>query len=220
MPSGALITLDGEHRWHGTTPWTLQRDLNGSYRVEAELSGYESWVRTLSVSPGDVRDLEIRLDRKTAAKAAVRSLLVPGWGQRYGERPGKAALLFGAAVVAGGGALWAHLDYRDEVRTFERARDAYLDEQSVETIPDRRRQMEEASRDAGDVYDLRQGFLLALGGIYAVSLIDALFLSPGPSEGAFSMGPANGKPVSLALFGTPDGVSLGLKYSRNLGGAR
>lgn len=220
VPSGALVTLDGEYRWRGTTPWTLERDLEGTYRVSAEVRGYERWSRTLSFSPGDVRELEIQLDRKTALKAAVRSALVPGWGQRYNDQPTKGWVLLSGAALAGGGLAWSHIVYSGRVDDFEDARDAYLREKNVDALSGRREKMEREAEQADDAYTLRKGWLIGLGAVYAASVIDALFLSPGSSEGSFSLAPVADSPLALSVSGTPDGLVMGIAVHKKLGGVR
>ena len=63
-PSGAVVTLVGDHKWKGITPWDLNRGLTGSYEVHANLKGYERWERTIHLAGGEIRDLEIQLHPK------------------------------------------------------------------------------------------------------------------------------------------------------------
>jgi hypothetical protein len=199
-PSGALVTLSGEHVWRGSTPWDLTRGLRGDYEVTAELSGYERWRRKIHLAEGETRELAIRLDRKTALKAAFRSVLLPGGGQFYAERPKKGAFFLAGTAVAAGGLLWAHEVYNDDLDELGDARRAYQGASTVDEIERLRPIFEDRRRDADRSFDRRQVMLGITVGLYAASILEALFHFPGPGEGRFaSVGPwgEDGPHVSL-----------------------
>ncbi|MBM3285746.1 MAG: PEGA domain-containing protein [Candidatus Eisenbacteria bacterium] len=213
-PSGALVTLAGAHRWRGTTPWDLQRGLQGTYWVSATLSGFERWRRTIEIAPGDVRDLSIELVPKQRWKAAARSVLLPGWGQRYAEQPGKGALFMLGSLGAVGGLWWLDEDYKDHVESFRAARDAYLAEENVTWLDDKRRQMERAQRRADRAYDRRQVLLVATVGVYALSVLDAFLFFPEPAGGIYAgVAPWGAGGPMLAVGGEePSGIGLSLRW--------
>ncbi|NWF91199.1 MAG: PEGA domain-containing protein [Ignavibacteriaceae bacterium] len=221
-PSGALVTLVGAHRWRGTTPWDLQRGLEGTYRVSATLSGFERWRRTIEIAPGEVRDLSIELVAKRRWKAAARSAVIPGWGQRYAEQPGKGALFLLGIVGAAGGLWWLDEDYGDRVEAFRTARDAYLAEENVTLLADKRREMERAQGRAERAYDRRQVLLAATVGVYALSVLDAYLFFPEPSAGTYAgLAPWGKDGPGLALREDgPAGIGLSLLWPFQGGGTR
>lgn len=221
-PSGAVVTLIGDHRWRGTTPWEVDRGLTGSYEVSAKLRGYERWHREIDLRPGEDRELNIRLSPKRQWKAVARSLLVPGWGQFYGDQTRKGtAFLLGTA--AGGIALaWTHEAYQDEVDDYRRAREAYFDEDRLEELPALKSRADGARRAADRAYDRRTAALAVTGGFYLVSILDAALLFPSPSEGSFAaISPwgSDGPRLSLAPRGV-DGLALSVDLRGPKGGSR
>ncbi|MBD3161427.1 MAG: PEGA domain-containing protein [Candidatus Eisenbacteria bacterium] len=217
-PPGALVILEGEHRWTGIAPWDLNRNLRGSYKVIAQLDGYEHWERTIHLVEGESRELQIRLSPKSAWEAGLRSLLVPGWGQQYAGSSGKGALFFFSAAALGGGLWWADAAYQDRVDDYRDARGAYLsafDSGSVEDVEALRGEMQRAEGKADDAYDRRQVVLYAVGGIYLISLVDALFFFPEPSRGRFVLSRFGENGPSLALEPSPVGE---IRLSLSLGG--
>jgi hypothetical protein len=221
-PTGALIELTGAQQWRGMTPCDFNRGLKGPYRLTAKMRLYERWSRNLNLAAGESREVTIRLTPKSAWKAAVRSMIVPGWGQFYAEEPGKGTLLLGAAGVAAGGLLWTHLVYRERVDDYDAARERYFNSTHYEDLADLRASMVRADKRAGDAYDLRQGFLYATAACSAISFLDALFFFPSRSEGAFAtIRPFGDGGPDLALRPAPGGsLRAAIVLRENHGGAR
>lgn len=221
-PSGVLVHLLGEHRWTGTTPWELRRGIDGTYRVVAHLDGYEGWKRTITIGRGESRDLDIRLVPKAGWKAGLRSMIVPGWGQAYGEKPAKGALFLAGTALAAGGLVWANEDYRNRVDDYESARNAYLETTNIDELDPLRAKADRARGRADRAYDRRQALLYATVGLYAASLLDAVLLFPGPSEGSYaSLSPWGTDGPQLALAPSREGnLTLALRWTEGKGGVR
>ena len=222
-PSGALVTLRGAHIWRATTPWDLNRSLGGRYDLSVELTGYELWKRTIHLVEGENRDLDIRLRPKQAWKAGLRSLLLPGWGQVYTDRPEKGRLILLGGVALLGGLWWTHEEYQDQVDDFDEAWNAYVGTTtSGDELDERRETMKRSQRRADRAYDRRQLFLYAAGGLYAFAFIDSYFFFPKPSEGSFaSFSPWGERGPSLALDGSQVGeVRLAVRLRGLQGGER
>jgi len=180
-PTGAIVHLRGAYEWVGQTPWDLDRGIQGVYLVEARLPGYEVWKGEVVVGPGGISSLHIRLSPKSAWKAGVRSLLVPGWGQFYNGSGLRGGLILGASAVALGGLLWTHELYRDEVDDFDAAKAAYQGATRQEDLPALKARLDKASRDADRAYDRRMVLLGAAAGLYALSFLDAVLFGPSGS---------------------------------------
>lgn len=220
-PSGALIRLYGEHRWTGTTPWDLQRGIEGVYRVEAQMDGYEKWQRKVTVVRGESRELQIRLTQKSALRAGIRSMIFPGWGQVYGERPTKGGLFMAGTLALAGGLVWADEDYQSRTDDYRRARRTYLASTNIDDL-DRLRARADRARDRADrAYDRRRVFLYATAGAYAASVLDALLLFPAPAEGSFASFAPWGEGGPQICIGAPRGdFALALRWTPKEGGAR
>ncbi len=220
-PSGAMIRLYGEHRWTGTTPWDLQRGIEGVYRVVAHMDGYEAWQRKVSVVRGESRELEIRLTPKQPWKAGIRSMILPGWGQVYGERRTKGGIFMVGTLALAGGLVWADEEYRNRTDDYRSARQTYLDATSIEELDALRARADRARGRADRAYDRRRVFLYTAAGAYAASVLDAFLLFPAPAEGSFaSVSPWGERGPQISL-GAPRGeLALALRWTRMEGGAR
>jgi hypothetical protein len=117
-PPGAVVRLSGEYEWVGRTPWSLHRPLSGIYRVEAHVPGYQIWHGQIMLGPGEPQDLRIRLSKKTRFGAGVRSLVLPGWGQRYNDVPtrGWVYTIGEIAALSGSIVFWEIYQDRGRVR--------------------------------------------------------------------------------------------------------
>lgn len=92
--------------------------------------------------------------------AAMRSMLVPGWGQLYKGESRKGWALVGAWGVAAGGAVTAHV-------LRGRAEEAYLDEDDPARVADRYDRFNTWHR-------VRNNAALAAAGVWLVAYVDAL----------------------------------------------
>lgn len=69
IPEGARIYIDNQYR--GITPLELNSFNAGSYRVRAELNGYELMARTIEIKPSENRTEEFRLKPNSGAISVV-----------------------------------------------------------------------------------------------------------------------------------------------------
>lgn len=213
-PPGATVLLRGPYELVGTTPWSLTRSLSGIYRIEVRRPGYEGWSGEVVVGAGT--ELDVTLAPKTRIKGLARSLVIPGWGQTYLGASGKGRLFLAAEVAALGGFIWMHELYRDDVRRFDDAADAYRNEPREELLPALRRELNRRSDDADRSYDRQQLVALAGAGVYAVSALDALLFTPasGPpglaTEGADAARTEGPRIQLAASTGPQHGARLGL----------
>lgn len=116
--------------------------------------------RTAAPAEGTVPDVRYVVLRDGRPDAALRSMLVPGWGQLYkGERT-KGWVLAGLWGLTATGSLYAHVRWQD-------ARDAYRAERDPGRVDDRY-----ARADAW--YKARNNLVLGAAGVWLVSYVDAL----------------------------------------------
>jgi len=181
-PPGATVLLHGPYELIGQTPWTLTRDLSGVYRIEVRRTGYESWNGEVVVAPGAGTTLEVDLNRKNRLRAFARSAILPGWGQTYAGNADRGRIFLAAELLTLGGWIYTHELYQSEVDDFDDAAEAYRSATRQEELPALRRALNRAGRDADRAYDRRQLLVAAAAGVYAVSLLDALFFSPIPGD--------------------------------------
>ena len=181
-PPGAEIVLEGEADLSGVSPITFGYLLIGEYRLTVRKHGFESYSTTLILDPAQPQQVNVRLSPKTAAKAALRSFLIPGWGQKYSGQRTKSlffgALFFGSAINL----YMTHNDYvdkRDEyVQRLDEYDDAYASGGNITYLERSHAAMVDAQLTAHDAESDRR---LAAGitiGIWGLNLIDALLFTP------------------------------------------
>ena len=110
----------------------------------------------------------VRVEDPRAA-AAMRSLLLPGWGQQYKGQKTKGWILTGLWSVAAAGTVVAHIRRKQ-------TRDAYLAETNPDLVP--------ARYDTFNTWHkARNNLALATALLWAYSYFDALLFRPAPPAG-------------------------------------
>ena len=180
QPAGAEITLDGSPLGH--TPYVHWLP-NGDHRLGFALPGYERNSLTLRSDFGGAQTLLIELTPKTRGKALLRSLILPGLGQRYRERRTRSWLFSIAAVGAAGFAMMNQSAYDDAVADYDAARAEYRAAYSQVDMDAAFAVMEESFASAGRTRDRRDFAMLTLGGVWLANLVDAALGSPVANAG-------------------------------------
>ena len=100
-PAGSIIYLEGEYGLAGRTPYTILKNLKGTYRIRAKKWGYETYTGLYEFRPGVSQRISVNLTKKTRSRAAFRSLILPGWGQRYSDQPAKGWIITTWSLTSG-----------------------------------------------------------------------------------------------------------------------
>jgi hypothetical protein len=116
--------------------------------------------------------------------ALVRSLALPGWGQRYKGETVKGWVVTGVWAAGLAGAAATELGYRQ-------AREAYLEETDPALVPERGDTM-----DAW--YKARNNVLLGVGVVWALAVLEA--------------GVTGGTEAAVAVGPTPGGAALRIRF--------
>lgn len=210
-PEGAEVVLTGDAVVAGVTPTFFQQGLVGQYKVEIKKYGYETYKTKVVLDPLRQMEISADLSRKTGFKAAVRSMVIPGWGQRYGDQKTKGVVFNLLAVGSVAAFLIADQDFDkkyDRFRDWEDTYDSslaaggsYADLQRVHG------ELINAQQEAYDAEDTRRVSVGAVAGVWALSIIDALFFFP-EEGGTFTV-------KGLTVKPTADTKSVGLTLSHN-----
>jgi hypothetical protein len=148
----------------GATPLTLSGVSPGKYRVRAIDPAFERWQRTVEVDGVQKDTVWMSLRERTSARAIVRSLCLPGWGQFYSSRPVAGWMYAISAAALFGGSIAAQARYVDRIDEASRA-------QTIE-------EYDRAVQKAEDARRLRNGLQGAVAGVWGVNLIDATLFHP------------------------------------------
>jgi hypothetical protein len=148
---------------------------------------FESVRENVAVRPQEVQTRYVTLADPRPA-AALRSMVVPGWGQLYKGHKGKAIVAGSAWVATLGGTAIAH-------RSRNRARRLYLDETDPALVSDRYAVFNDRQK-------LRNTLAVSAAAVWLLSYIDAI-ATPGRSVIA---------PVNLSVSPTGDGASFAIVW--------
>jgi hypothetical protein len=186
-PSGASFRITGEQVVVGRTPMTFARGLTGRYEVRSLEPGYATWRREVHLDGVSADTLWMTLQRKGAAGAGLRSLIVPGWGQFYSGRPGMGATFLAAGLVTGAAFGLTSWRYHDRVTDYDAANDRYQAATTQSAIDAAFAARQSASNRAEDAYKQRQIAMGVAGGVWGLAVLDALLHFPKVSEGGVSL---------------------------------
>ena len=163
-PAGASCRIDGDRIIVGRTPLVMERGLVGRYRVRSIEPGYEPWARHINLSGATADTVWMELRPKSPFRAGFRSLLIPGLGQFYSQRPGMGWTWLGLAGLAGAGAIVANNEYHNR-----------LDDIDLAGSPGDR---QDAIRRADDAYNDRQFAIAVAAGVWIANTLDAMIFFP------------------------------------------
>ncbi|MDH4157991.1 MAG: PEGA domain-containing protein [candidate division Zixibacteria bacterium] len=180
-PEGAQITLTGDVMISGITPATFEHTLVGDYKLELRKYGYERYRTHVTLDPAKMTEVSVRLSPKTRYKAAGRSLVIPGWGQRYTDQKTKGLLLTVFAVGSVAAYLIADDDFDDKravlndwQRQYDRAYRSGIYDDMVRLYDE----LDAAQGEAYDAENIRRITIGAVAAVWCLNLLDALFFFP------------------------------------------
>jgi hypothetical protein len=181
-PPGAEVQLAGDASVTAITPTTFYQTLIGDYRVTITRFGYEKYTTHINLDPSKLMTLQVGLTPKTRFKAAVRSLFIPGWGQRYSEQKTKG---FAFTLLAAGSVatyLITNKHFHDKYDLFVSRRDAFdaavASGASYTQLQALQQSMADAQRTAYDAENVRRFSIGAVIGVWGLNLLDALLFFP------------------------------------------
>ncbi len=180
-PEGAQVTLTGEVTVSGITPATFEHTLVGDYKLELRKYGYERYRTRVTLDPTKMTEMSVRLSPKTRYKAAGRSVIIPGWGQRYTDQKTKGFLFTALAVGSVAAYLIADREFDDKrevlddrLRQYDRAYQSGTYDEVVRLYDE----LDAAQGEAYDAENIRRITMGAVIGVWCLNLLDALFFFP------------------------------------------
>lgn len=208
LPPGTAITLEGEYELAGVTPVTFNQRLQGVYKLTAYREGYENYETKLMLSTDDPYQIDFEMVPKTRAKAAIRSLIIPGWGQMYGGQKFRGALYTSAAVLSLISVFVADQRFRDKRDEYNHAVSRYDQVRSIDEKRNLKPYLDSAQEDAYDAETARQVTIGIAAFVWAFNVIDAVVFFP---DRRYSVG----GPLSMSLETDSDFGGLGLRFAIN-----
>jgi hypothetical protein len=177
-PQGALVKLNGELIMSGVTPVRFDRRLSGQYKIEIFRDGYEKYKSTAYFSEVQSSQLDISLVPKTRTKALVRSLVIPGWGQRYYGNNLKSAFYF--LGTAGGVVAYfiVRHDYNNKYDDYIIRKEAYENETLWSELPRLEAELMEEQERAHNAEKWMNFTIGVAVGFYALNVLDNILFFP------------------------------------------
>ncbi len=181
VPRGAFVKLSGKYSFMGRTPFVIPYRLYGKYNVKAKKDGYEGVSSDVELAKRGANRITIRLSKKTPFKASYRSLLLPGWGQFYGQSKFKGFFISLTQLSLGVVTAVAVQDYARQKEEYELALNNF---ESVRfNLEEARLAHAIAKRefeDAEDALNFRNTMIYVTAGFYIYNFLDSLlFFSSG-----------------------------------------
>ncbi len=201
-PQGCTVVLSGDMTVSGVTPTTFAQKLQGYYRISAYLDGYESYHSSVVLSGQPSTEIQLLLTPKSRAKAGLRSLVVPGWGQMYYGARTKGLVITVAAAASAVALGILHFDYTNKRDTYDEVHARYLQTREVSARESMLNELYQAQKDANDAENLRLIGAGVLAGVWAYNVLDAVLFFPD-----FGIR-ISGSELSLRPEATSNGVKL------------
>ena len=209
IPRGAFVEVSGSYSFVGRTPFVVPQKLYGEYKITGRMDGYESISSTISLARRGASQITLRLRPKTRLKAGYRSLLLPGWGQFYGQGNYKGAFvglsqvsLGIAALVAEGKYQHAKDDYELAVSNFNSVRNDLEKAEAALVVVQREYDA------AKDVQGLRNALVYVTVGFWAYTFLDSIIFF---SSGRKPSNQTNWQRPYISGQVTPDAVLLSMQ---------
>jgi len=141
----------------------------------------------VEVRQEEIRAWEAQLRTDWRQGAFLRSVVLPGWGQRYKGYGARSLMLMGLTAASIGYAVWADLSYRD-------AREAYDDAPSGSDFE----KLYDEYQSQADRADRALGMI---GGVWLLNVIDAAIQGPNLTQPQLSLQvPARGDGVQVVYL--------------------
>lgn len=182
-PKGTVVYLQGEYGLAGRAPFVIMQPLDGTYRLEAKRKGFETYSAIHEFRSGASQRIAIELTEKTRGRALVRSMFIPGWGQRYSEQKFKGWTI---TVLAAGSLAYltsTEIRYQNAVDGFDHAVQVFRDNQNNAELRDvLLANVNDAQSRLDSRFNDRRRALIISSSIYIYNILDALLFFPKFSE--------------------------------------
>ena len=165
-------------------PLTQEKFYEGEYELNINKLGYEKFHTRFEVSMGDYPEFDIDLKRKTAFKAFMKSLFIPGRGQIYAsdvDHKGRkiAGLTYFSLTVlgiAGSGYTWDQ--YYGSKDNYEISKDEYNQAIQLNDITNKRDIMTKNFNSMSNKKNIAMALTGLTAGMWIFNAIDAAIFFP------------------------------------------
>ncbi len=185
-PQGAMVKISGKYIFVGRTPFVVPYSLYGRYKIQANKDGYENASLTVNLFGDKNHKVTIYLSKKTRLKAAMRSTLLPGWGQFYGQGKIKSLVVIMGQTALGIKTFLSVKKYSDKKNDYQLAINEF--NRTVELAEVQKTLKEEAE----DAMNFKTTMIYVTAGFWLYNILDSMvFFSSKSLPVRFSPGKTN-----------------------------
>lgn len=185
-PQGAMVEISGKYIFVGRTPFVVPYSLYGRYKIQVKKDGYEGASRTVNFLGDKNPKITFYLSKKTRLKAAMRSTLLPGWGQFYGQGKIKSLVVIMGQTALGIKTFLSVKKYRNKKNDYQLAINEF--NRTVELAEIQKALKEEAE----DAMNFKTTMIYVTAGFWLYNILDSMvFFSSKSLPVRFSPGKTN-----------------------------
>ena len=177
-PAGGTVRLSGTLRAVGQTPFYAPNFPVGSYHVAVSRKGYYTRHTDLVLVAGDSLTIQAPLRPKSRLMGGVRSLIIPGWGQSFDERPGRATVYLTSEIAALGVATYLATQFNHSATRYNRIADSLAAATTAANINTYNAKLAEHQVAWQKHYDNAKTAAYVAAGIWILSAVYAYVLGP------------------------------------------
>ena len=175
VPQGLEVFMDGQ--FIGNLP-SGQKISPGEHIFIFKAPGYENLKLKISFDTDSSQCIQMSLRPKTKTKAFMKSLLLPGWGQKYSDHSARAIIYPMLQIASIGGAFWANHKYNSAVDDYEPLQIDYLNAISEYEIKNAWTIMQNKYDDIDNWEKKRNIMIGAAVGLWLWNACDAFLFGP------------------------------------------
>ncbi len=177
VPPGGQFILDDSQKC--ISPEKIDSVTAGKFYLKGLLAGFYNIEYKGVLAPGGEENLDLTFEPKHRSGAIWRSVLLPGYGQRFAEHKTRGLITSAVQIMSVALAVYAHLDYEDKLKAYDDAYEAYLNATTQSGIQTTRLQVSSARTEWDDAAILRDIGFASVGIVYTVNLLDVALFSGG-----------------------------------------
>ena len=166
-PQGAMVEISGKYIFVGRTPFVVPYSLYGRYKIQVKKDGYEGASRTVNFLGDKHPKITFYLSKKTRLKAAMRSTLLPGWGQFYGQGKIKGLVVIMGQTVLGIKTFLSVKKYRNKKNDYQLAINEFNRTVELEEV-------QKALKEAEDAMNFKTTMIYVTAGFWLYNILDSM----------------------------------------------
>ncbi|MEW6686764.1 MAG: PEGA domain-containing protein [Candidatus Edwardsbacteria bacterium] len=177
-PAGAWIVMNDSIKM-GFLPLKPKEIPFGQYKLKIKAKGYDPQYFELAIGKEATYSLTANLKRKSRLGAGLRSLILPGWGQRYSGRKGMGWVYLCPSMLGLASTTVSFIGYNFSMSQYEKSKRNYEAAKTTQEAVKLCGEMNWDYKNALDWYNQLRYSAVVTAGLWGWNFLDALILFPG-----------------------------------------